>query len=531
MHKKEEVFYILILLGLCFTLFFFRLGNRPLWDTDEGMHASTSRDMVLSGDWITPTYNGENFYDKPILHNWFVSLSFLVFGFNEFAARLPAAILGLGGVILTYLLGRAVFGPWVGFLSGAILAANVEYTLLSKSVIHDISLAFFMTLALFLFYMGWRSERHRRGYLLSFYAALGFAVLAKGPVGVVLPGFIIGLFLLLRKRLAFLREMEIGWGILIFLGVAAPWYVLISLRNRDYGGYFFIYNNLMRFLSPKAQHHQPIYYYFLALFGGFFPWSSFLPLSLVQAFRVGIRKLKDGPLFLLLWFLVIFVFFSVASSKLSTYILPLFPAASLLVGSLWAGLMTTSTREPRKGFLSCFIPMMAILPVTLLYLWIGPPTYYTTKYGIDFLRYAYLVFWVAAGGGLSFYLAWKNHLKASLLALGGTIVLLMVFIELTIIPSIDPYFSTRDLALRLDRMIPPGEKLVFINSGKEAALFYTGRKARILRTPRETIDFLSQDKRVFCIVNKGLYTDLDKVKKVSYIIDEQGGKLIISNRK
>jgi len=193
--------------------------------------------------------------------------------------------------------------------------------------------------------------------------------------------------------------------------------------------------------------------------------------------------------------------------------------------------MTTSTREPRKGFLSCFIPMMAILPVTLLYLWIGPPTYYTTKYGIDFLRYAYLVFWVAAGGGLSFYLAWKNHLKASLLALGGTIVLLMVFIELTIIPSIDPYFSTRDLALRLDRMIPPGEKLVFINSGKEAALFYTGRKARILRTPKETIDFLSQDKRVFCIVNKGLYADLDKVKKISYIIDEQGGKLIISNRK
>ena len=102
--------------------------------------------------------------------------------------------------------------------------------------------------------------------------------------------------------------MEIGWGILIFLGVAAPWYVLISLRNRDYGGYFFIYNNVMRFLSPKAQHHQPFYYYFPALLGGFFPWSSFLPLSLVQAFRVGLKKMKDGPLFLLLWFLVIFVF-------------------------------------------------------------------------------------------------------------------------------------------------------------------------------------------------------------------------------
>ena len=235
------------------------------------MHASTSKDMVLSGDWITPTFNGENFYDKPILHNWLVSLSFLIFGFTEFAARLPSAILGLGGVIITYLLGRKMFGPVVGLLSGVILATNVEYTLLSRIVVHDISLCFFMTLALFFFYQGFMDERHRRRSFLLFYASLGFAVLAKGPVGAVLPGLIIGLFLILKKKLGFLKEMEIGWGILIFLVVAAPWYILISLRNSDYGWYFFIHNNLMRFLNPRAQHHQPFYYYFLALIGWFFP--------------------------------------------------------------------------------------------------------------------------------------------------------------------------------------------------------------------------------------------------------------------
>ena len=175
---------------------------------------------------------------------------------------------------------------------------------------------------------------------------------------------------------------------------------------------------------------------------------------------------------------------------------------------------------------------MAILPLTLLYLWISPPTYYATKHGIDFVGYAYLVFWVA-GRRRPLFLPGLEEIICGppSVALAGTVVSLMVFVELAIIPSINPYFTTKELAQRLDRMVPPGERLVFINSEKDTALFYTGRKARILRTPRETIDFLSQDKRVFCIVNKSLYTDLDKVKKISYIIDEEGGKLIISNRK
>src|SRR5512139_1807509 len=140
MNREKEVFQISVLVVLCLILFFFRLGERPLWDIDEGMHASTSKDMVLSGDWITPTFNGQNFYDKPVLHTWFVAISFLVFGFTEFAARLPAAILGLAGVFITYLLGRKMFGPSVGFLAGVALATNPEYIILSRSVIHDISL-------------------------------------------------------------------------------------------------------------------------------------------------------------------------------------------------------------------------------------------------------------------------------------------------------------------------------------------------------------------------------------------------------
>ena len=200
--RKKEIFFVLILLSLCFLLFFFRLGTPPLWDGDEGMHAATSKDMVLSGDWITPTLNGEKFYDKPVLYNWFVSLSFLVFGFNEFAARLPSALLGTGCVLIVYLLARGMFGPTAGLLSGVFLATSGEQMILSRVVVHDIALAFFMTLSLFFFYAGFKREQGRKRYFLLFYASAGFAVLAKGPVGILLPVLIIGLFLLLGE----------GWG-------------------------------------------------------------------------------------------------------------------------------------------------------------------------------------------------------------------------------------------------------------------------------------------------------------------------------
>ena len=530
MKRKEDLFPILTLVILCCMLFFFRLGARPLWDVDEGMHASTSKEMVLSGNWITPTFNGINFYDKPVLHNWFVSLSFLVFGFTEFAARLPAAILGLGGVLITYLLGRRMFGRSVGFLSGAILATSVEYVVLSRTVVHDISLCFFVTLALLLFYMGFMDKDQRKRYLIFFYIALGFAVLAKGPVGIVLPGLIISLFLFVKRRLGFLKEMNIGWGILIFLAVAAPWYVLISLRNSDYGWYFFVFNNVMRFLNPRAQHHQPFYYYFPALLGGFFPWSCFFPLAIYRVFRGPLQKMDEGLLFLLLWFFVFFLFFSAASSKLATYILPLFPAASLLVAALWHDWMRTLPSSLDRAFLYTFIPLLLILPLVLLYLWIGPPVSYASKFGINFLQYSYLAFGLGGGAGVSFYLGLRRRPKASFWALIVTAAVFFLLVDRAIFPSLNPYFTTKRLAQKLDRWVPPGEKLAFINSVKDTALFYTDRRALLLRTPGEAFDFLRQDQRVYCIVNKRLYKDLDRVREISHIIEEEGGKLIISNR-
>ena len=146
----------------------------------------------------------------------------MLLGFNEFAARLPAALLGLGCVMLTYWLARNMFGPVAAFLSALVLATSAEFIIFSRAVVHDISLLFCVTLVMTLFFIGYNNERHRKVAFLFGYVALGLAVLSKGPVGAALPMMTIGLFLIYKRQLQFMKRMQIGWGIIIFLPLQPP---------------------------------------------------------------------------------------------------------------------------------------------------------------------------------------------------------------------------------------------------------------------------------------------------------------------
>ena len=168
---------------------------------------------------------------------------------------------------LTYLLGRKMFGSSVGFLGGLILATSGLFMVLARAVQYDMVLTFFTTLALFLFYSGVVDEKHRRRYFLLFYVAVAFAVLAKGPLGLVLPALVIGPYLLLTRQLRLLREMQIGWGVLIVLAIASPWYILMAVRNENYLSHFFLGQNLGYFLSAESRHPEPFYFYLLVLPG------------------------------------------------------------------------------------------------------------------------------------------------------------------------------------------------------------------------------------------------------------------------
>jgi len=315
--------HLIPLLLLCILLFFTLLNRRHLWDTDEGMHAEMAKEMVLSGDWITTKFNGEPNFDKPALYSWLVAISFLIFGFTEFAARFPAAILGLGTVIITHALGRRLFGNSAGFLGAVVLATSLEFILLSRTVVHDMALAFCVTLALYAFHAAWSDEKRRGRSIILFHGACALGVLAKGPLGIGLPLLAAGLFLMFQKRPGFLLRFATPPGILVFLAIAPPWYILVSIKNPGYLYDFFIEKNLGSIGSPEAVHQEAVYYYIPILAGGFLPWTVFLPLTLVHIFRWRRGTARPETLFLLLWAGSMFLFFSAVRSKLPAYILPL----------------------------------------------------------------------------------------------------------------------------------------------------------------------------------------------------------------
>ncbi len=528
--QKESVL-ISTLIAICLILFFFSLGDRALWDIDEGMHAATSKDMVLSGDWLTPRYNGEKFYDKPPLHNWLVAIAFLIFGFTEFAARLPAALLGLGCVMVTYWMGRQIFGPTAAFLSAVVLATSAEYFVLARVVVQDISLAFFITLALALFYLGYKNERHRKLLFLLGYAAMGFSVLAKGPVGVLLPVTIIGLFLIFKRQLSFLKQMQIGWGILILLAVAAPWYILISLKDPDYFNYFFIKQNFGNFFSKDVRHPEPIYYYIPVVMGGMFPWSAFLPLALFRAFRIRRTASNDGMLFALIWFAVIFIFFSLASSKLGTYILPLIPSGSLLVGALLHELLNGSSRGLDQGIFYSYLPLVIILPLALIYILLFPPVNLKADVGIDLKWIYYLAAWLVACCFISMGLVVKKKYKLFIGSMVGMVITVFLFSLIFLVPPIEPFRSGKELARKIDKLIEPREDLVFYLKARDTFLFYTNRMAAVLKTPQELRDYMASDKQVFCIFKMDDWEDVGMYHEAMHIVAQEGNKLIVSNRK
>jgi len=528
---KKETFFVITLIVTCLILFFFGLGTVPIKDIDEAMHAATSKDMVLSGDWVTPRYNGENFYDKTPLYNWLAAISFLLFGYSEFAARLPAALLGSGCVMLTYWLARSMFGTVVAFLSALVLATSAEYIVLSRVVVHDISLAFFVTLSLTLFFVGYKNEKHRKPAFLFGYAALGFAVLAKGPVGVVLPMMIIGLFLICKKQLRFLKKMQIGWGLFIFLAVAAPWYILMSVRNPDYSEYFFLKQNIGSFLSQQSRHPKPFYYYIPVLMGGLFPWSLFLPLALFRAIRAKAALHGDGVIFALIWFGVVFIFFSMASSKLGTYILPLFPAASMLVGVLWYDLLYASNRVLHKGVFYSYLPFAAIVPPALGYLLLFPPGALTTDTGLSMRLVYLLAVWVLGCALLSIGLVTIKKYRAFIGSIAGMAATLFLLVWIYIAPLLGPLISSKELALKLDKLMDPGESVTFYLKARASFLFYTDRSAELLENPKQLMEYMDNRKKVYCVFKYDDWEDVANLHDTMQIVAKVGDKLIVSNKK
>jgi len=221
----------------------------------------------------------------------------------------------------------------------------------------------------------------------------------------------------------------------------------------------------------------------------------------------------------------------VASSKSPTYLLPLFPAASLLVGILWCELLEAPTPWLRKGFLYSFLPYVVIITLSVLYTWIYPPTILEARYGIDLNLMKWVAVPLVSFLIFCFLMFLRRHYQFVFAGNVGLIVCEMLLFFLLIAPMINPYRSTKALALRLDKRVAPGKPLVFFDVIKDTALFYTDRRGVLLRQRGELIEYLKSNPQAFVVIEKKYYEEVPVLKNISEVVDEEGNTLVISPNK
>jgi 4-amino-4-deoxy-L-arabinose transferase-like glycosyltransferase len=326
LENRTAHYGFLIILGLA--LFFYRLGEPSLWDIDEGNNAEAAREMLVSGDWIVPTFNYALRTDKPALLYWLQNVSYRLVGTNELGARLPAATAALLVLLVTYEIGRRLYNSRTGLLAAMILASTVNFCGAARFANPDTLLVLCTTGALFAFWcgQGWQTPWS----YVPMGACLGFAILAKGPVGVLLPLSVIGVFLLLGRDWRLILDVRWLPAAVACLGVAAPWYVLVGTQTKfQFLKSFWLTHNVGRFQTTMEGHYGPPYYYLVCLLIGFAPWCIFLGGVCWRALR-SINEHRQAGRFLWCWIAVYFLFFSVSATKLPNYILPLYPAVALV---------------------------------------------------------------------------------------------------------------------------------------------------------------------------------------------------------
>jgi 4-amino-4-deoxy-L-arabinose transferase-like glycosyltransferase len=543
----------LVLAAVAGLAFFLNLGGTHLWDVDEAIFSQAGKEMYQRGDAVTPYFNGQVFPDKPGMMYWAMMLGFELFGTNEFAARFFSAVFGVGSVLITYRIGRLIFSPSAAFWAGMILATSLNFTVIARAATPDSYLTFFSALAMLAFVAGtakarpmsgeanernipWAGQtRFEPGWLswCGVYAVMGLGVLTKGPIGVVLPTASIGLFLLVMraKDPAAAREPGLrgavaasgGWLVRVFnplhvmktiwsmrpltaiamvLLVAGPWYTMVGLAtDGEWLVGFFGVHNFGRFANAMDDHSGPIFYYLVAIAVGFFPWSVWASPTILQLRRhfAARHPWRPGYVLVLSWAAVWVGFFSIASTKLPSYIIPAYPALALLTGSFVASWIREPAALPRL-FYGLAWSVVLLVGVGLL---VGLPI--AAHYLLDGQWYLGLVGLVPIVAGVGGWIAcWRGQpaLACGTMAAAGLAMWVTVFGMLA--PVVDEYQDGPAFAATIATQGTGDDAVVrSFHHFRPSYVYYTNTVVEKIDAPEQVqLFFNSHPGRAFVITNE-----------------------------
>ncbi|KYC43262.1 glycosyltransferase [Scytonema hofmannii PCC 7110] len=531
-----SILWVILTGGIAFV---WHLGSIGLIDETEPLFAEASRQMFVTGDWITPFFNAETRFDKPALIYWFQAIAFSILGVNEWAVRLPSALaaiglMGLGSYTIQWYFAREdelehKYRPALRWITAgfgtAVMALNPEMIVWGRTGVSDMLLTGCMASALLCFFLGYahpsKSNVQARWYI-AFYVLIAGAILTKGPIGIVLPGLIVGIFLLYLGNITqVLREMRPLTGLLIVICLSLPWYILVIWRNGwDYINSFFGYHNVERFTNVVNRHSAPWYFYFVVVLLGFAPYSVYLPLAMGRLkfwqrkyWRSQERSRQLG-LFAFCWFVGIFGFFTIAVTKLPSYVLPLMPAAAILIALLWGDLLDKGNKEElspslphsltpslplfqRTGWVN--VAFLSAIAVTMFYL---PQIIGNDPAAPDFrnllersgLTVLGGAIWILSAIAIAVSLMRRRYKTVLIINIVGFAAFLMVVLT----PALFLMDRERQLPLReLSEIVvqtqKPGEELVMVGFKKPTVVFYTRRPVTYKKITATAAQYL-QDK-------------------------------------
>lgn len=468
--------YIVLAVGLFFGLGY-GLGSYALLDVNEGLYAQAALEMFNSHHWIIPHVNHVPYLEKPPLLYWLIAVAFQWFGVSAFSARLVPALAGLAGCLTVVLFARRMHRPAAGLYAALVMTSNIGYVLMARVVMFDMLLTALFTLTLTCFFI-WQRER-RPAFIRLAYAFLALAVLAKGLLSLALAPLIAFIFMISERDWQGLKQIFDPVGVVLFIAVALPWHVLAMLQDRDFTGFYFYSNQILRFLGtrlPADYYIGPVYYYVPRILMFFLPWSVFIPALALR--RKGEPFVRD-PLekFLWIWFLVLLVFFSASTAKANYYLVIGVPPLALLVGLRIDALLR---HGDGRALAWSVVLLLAVLAAAFVAVEVfeGHKEIPYTPIKPDALA---VLAWSALLAFAALALACSSSKEYAIYVL-ALLIVPFVILSLKAIGTDQDYISSRAAVAFMNARAGPNYKIVLYKDYEEisALPFYAGRRVAVL---------------------------------------------------
>lgn len=501
-----KVWIYFLSLSLCAALLFLvGLGKRDLWPPDEPRVAGIAAEMGRSGDMVVPRLNGEPFLEKPPLYFWAASATLNLLGENSYTARIPSALAAICGIALVFFLARSMgFSAFTAIVSGFILATSAGYWALGRSCVVDMMLCLFVTCAMVCFFHTSRTLSRKALWYGGFILSLSCALMTKGLVGLAIPLSVLTAWLLLEKNFSFRV-----WGLLslspaLCLIPAAIW-IWLLYNNLGWDAVYEVVwtNNIGRFTGSHHHHIEPFYYYITRFPQKLFPWVLFLPFALVYHLReIREQDTEKHFLFFLSWLVVPFMLLSISEAKRGLYLLPLYPAAALLVGTAVGRALEKGETSTKLFSIPSVILSGSIILASLGFC--GMCIYFKQPF-----FFCLLVSLPGLCLGVRAYIQLSKKTKKDLAGFFVTIIAAMVVLFLTFDIGIAPFSNQKNsygpLFKYFEKLRSEGARISLFKPSERlrgAAVFYLKRTAPVIREGEKLKDFLRSEKKAVAISRK-----------------------------